>query len=307
VSCPWCSSPTTFGSIPAKCLQKFMDLLVAIQRDGTLRHLKLDARATAAVARTFAEFGAAFLGPNTEVHEYEAGFQPDDDGVVKLDFELPEALRQCGKSKPSDLKVAEPKLVRDEPPSALVAIEHGRAPRFTFQAVDNRNLLRAGGVLLFNPKGFSINPDTAIAISSRVDAVYKGKHLYFKNEHTARRFLNIDQLFRAVTDDQLEQLFSQKIFAKVDLSGIKTVATVPLRRKLHAVLASGREIKPKILQAVGERVGHAIEIRKGALVVPTERAEFREFVRILADDYLESLQHEDQLYVTNSKRRVKAK
>jgi hypothetical protein len=197
--------------------------------------------------------------------------------------------------------------VSREPPSALVAIEHGRSPRFTFQAVDNRNLLRAGGVLLFNPKGFSVNPDTAISISSRVDAIYKGKHLYFKNEHTARRFLDLDHLFRAVTDDELDQLFRQKMFANVNLASVKSVATVPLRRKLHAVLTSGREIKPKILQAVGQRVGHAIEIRKGALVVPTERAEFRDFVRILADDYLESLQHQDQLYLTNSKRRVKGK
>src|SRR5450755_2346849 len=133
-----------------------MDLLVTIQRDGTLRHLRLDARATAALTDTFTGLGNAFVGPDTEVLEYQAGFQPDDDAVVKIDFELPETLRQCGKSKPSDLQLADPKHVRSEPPIALVAIEHGRSPRFTFQAVDNRNLLRAGGVLLFNPKGFSV-------------------------------------------------------------------------------------------------------------------------------------------------------
>jgi hypothetical protein len=203
--------------------------------------------------------------------------------------------------------VADPKLVRNDPPIALVAVEQGSSARFTFQTVDNRNLLRAGGVLLFNPKGFSVNRETAIAISNRVDAVYTAKRLYFKSEHTVRRFLNIDHLFRAVTDDELDQLFSRKIFASANLSSIKSVATVPLRRKLHAVLSSGRPIEPKILQAVGERVGQVIELRKGALVVPTERAAFRSFVRILADDYLESLQHEDQLYLTNSKRRISNK
>jgi hypothetical protein len=140
-----------------------------------------------------------------------------------------------------------------------------------------------------------------------VDAVFKGKHLYFRSEHTVRRFLDIDYLFRAVTDEELEHLFRLKAFANVNLADVKSVATVPLRRKLHAVLSSGREIKPKVVQAVGERVGHAVEVRKGALVVPTDRAEFREFVRILADDYLESLQHQDQLYLTNSKRRLKDK
>ncbi len=284
-----------------------MDLFVAIQRDKTIRQLKLDARAHAELSRTFAQIGAEFLSPDTEVFDYEAGFTPDGDGVVRVELELPRALKQCGKQKPSDLPALDPKTLRSEPPIALVAIEHGRVPRFTFQAVDNRNLLRAGGVLLFGPKSFSVNRELAIAVSGRIDAVSEGKYLYFRNEHTVRRFLDIDHLFRAVTDDELDSLFAQKAFCAVELAAVKRVATEPLRRKLHFVLASGRAIKPKIVQTVGERVGHAVEIRRGALVVPTERAAFREFVRILADDYLESLQYQDQVYLTTSKRRVKGK
>ncbi len=284
-----------------------MDLFVAIQRDKTIRQLKLDARAHAELARTFSEGSAAFFGPDTEVFAYEAGFTPDADGVVRVALELPRALKRCGKQKPSDLPPLEPKTLRAEPPIALVAIEQGRTPRFTFQAVDNRNLLRAGGVLLFGPKSFSVNRELAIAVSGRIDAVSAGKYLYFRNEHTVRRFLDIDHLFRAVTDDELGNLFAQKAFCEVELAAVKLVATEPLRRKLHFVLASGRPIKPKVVQAVGDRVGHEVQIRRGALVVPTERVAFREFVRILADDYLESLQYQEQVYLTTSKRSVKSK
>lgn len=284
-----------------------MDLFVAIQRDKSIRQLKLDARAHAELSRTFAESGRAFLGPETEVFDYEAGFTPDGDGVVRVELELPKALKSCGKQKPSDLAALDPKSLRTEPPIALVAVEQGRAPRFTFQAVDNRNLLRAGGVLLFGPKSFSVNRELAIAVSGRVDAVSAGKYLYFRNEHTVRRFLDIDHLFRAATDDELANLFAQKAFCEVELAAVKLVATEPLRRKLHFVLASGRPIKPKVVQAVGDRVGQKVEIRRGALVVPTERAAFREFVRILADDYLESLQYQEQVYLTTSKRRVNRK
>jgi len=284
-----------------------MDLFVAIQPDKTIRQLKLDARAHAVLSQTFSEIGAAFFGPKTEVFDYEAGFIPDGDGVVRVELALPNALKRCGLQKPSELPALDPKTLRSEPPIALVAIAQGRTPRFTFQAVDNRNLLRPGGVLLFGPKSFGVNRELAVAVSGRIDAVSEGKYLYFRNEHTVRRFLDIDHLFRAATDDELASLFAQTAFCEVELAAIQLVATEPLRRKLHFVLASGRPIKPKIVQAVGERVGQTVQIRRGALVVPTERTAFREFVRILADDYLESLQYQDQLYLTTSKRRVKGR
>jgi len=248
-----------------------------------------------------------FLNDDTEIHDYEPGFSPTGDEVIKVEFELPAALGQCAKSKPASLVTADAKAVVADPPIALVAIDQTKPAVYQFQAVDSRNMLRPGGVLVFNPQGFRVNSETAISINNRLDAIYKAGFLYYKSEHNVRRFLDVEHLFKAATDEEIDTLFSDDIFEVDDLAELKGAATTALRRKLHIILTSDREIKPKAVQALSVRTGHKIEIRKGALVVPTDRDGFREFVRLLADDYLDSPQDHNRLYLVPSKKRVKPK
>ncbi len=280
-----------------------MDLILAIQKDRSVRQLELDARAAKSLSGTLKTFADLYLD-NVELHEYAPAFHPEAGGRVVVKFTLPEALQKCAKATPSNLASLKPDQAAVTPPVALVGVEQGSTPRFVFQAVNASMMLKKGRVILFNPDGFTVNAQPGIAIRGRVDAVHLGGKLYFTSEQVVRRFLDIDYLFREATDDEIEQLFKRTAFAVDDWTELKDAANSVLRRKLHIVLSSGRKIVPTDVKALAKRIGETVEVRKGALVVPTEPAAFREFVRLLAHDYLES-PLDRELYLATSKRPVK--
>jgi hypothetical protein len=239
-----------------------------------------------------------------EFHDYAPGFKPEDDGMLRVKFKLPDALQRCSRSTPSDLEALDPQAAAATPPVALLGVEQGTSPRFAFQSVDGRMMPHRNGAILFNPNGFTMNKQAGILVRSRVDAVHLDGKLYFTSEHVVRRFLDIDYLFRQATDQEIKELFSGPAFQVDDWKELNSSANIPLRRKLHVVQSSGKKILPLAVKALAKRLGSEVEVRKGKLVVPTGPAEFREFVRMLSDDYLESpLDHE--LWLTTSKRPAK--
>jgi hypothetical protein len=81
-----------------------MDLLLAIQKRGEPRQVRLDPAAHRSLSETFEALSKAFLNRDTEVSDYAPGFRPEDDGLQVLDFELPESLWRCRATTPNDLR-----------------------------------------------------------------------------------------------------------------------------------------------------------------------------------------------------------
>lgn len=282
-----------------------MTLVLTIQKDKSLRQLNLDKHALATISDTLTQQADSYL-KDVEFHDYSPGFKPEAGGLLRVNFTLPTSLQKCGASTPSSLAQLKPDALIQDPPAALVAVEQDAKPRFIFQAVDSRVLLRKGRVILFNPGSLSVNAAPGLVVRNQIDAVHVGGKLYFASEFVVKRFLDIDYLFREATDDEIDELFSGNAFKVDDWDELKSSANSLLRRKLHVIATSGKAIVPKAVKALAERIGESVEIRKNALVVPTEPAAFREFVRMLANDYLESpLDHE--LWLTTSKRPAKKK
>ena len=281
-----------------------MDLLLALHKNGAVREVRLSPRARTALTFTIDALAARLLHAETEQHDYEPGFRPEEDGVVVLEYPLPESLWRCRQTLPNDVDAVSDKTLAGETPVGLVAVDTGRAPRFVFQAVDSRNFLRQSRALFFHPRGFDLDDRVGLVIADRVDAIHKGGRLYFRSEHTVRRFLDMTAYFQVATDEDLRKLFGGKSFAVDDWEGLKSAASDVVRRKLHAVLASGSKFEPSRVRAVAQRVGVQVEVRGGRLVVPTTRKELHDFVRVVHDDFLESMFEGSQVYLTTSKRSV---
>jgi hypothetical protein len=281
-----------------------VDLLLALQRNKAVREVRLSPRAREALAFTLDAQAARLLHSDTEQHAYEPGFTPEQDGVLVLEYELPETIARCKQTLPNDVTPVTEALLAAEPPIGLVAVETGRAARFLFQAVDSRNLLRQGRALFFHPRGFDSDDRVGLVIADRVDAIHKGGKLYFRSEHTVRRFLDMERYFKGATDEDLKKFFGSKTFDVGDWDGLKKAAGDVVRRKLHALLASDGKLDPSRIRAVAHRVGMSLEVRDGRLVVPTTRKELHDFVRVVHDDFLESMVEGSRVYLTTSKKRV---
>jgi hypothetical protein len=281
-----------------------MNLLLAIQREQRVKEVRLEASALRALAATFDDLAARFLTPDTEVNEYLPGFQPDDDGLQALTFALPSFLWKCRATLPNDVQPLTKEDLANEPPVALVAVSTGRDPLFAFQSIDARNTLRPGWAFFFNPGGFTLQEEVGISVHARLDALHRGGKLYLRSEYIVRRFLDLGDVIREATEKEIEALFAGKPFAVDDWDALKAAASDMLRRKLHAILQSGRSFNVAQIRRVAGRIGFDVQVRNGAVVVPTSRASFRDFVRVIDDAYLQSVLDEKSMYLTTSKRRL---
>jgi Domain of unknown function (DUF4868) len=194
--------------------------------------------------------------------------------------------------------------IAGDPPIALVALGTGRDPIFAFQAIDARNTLRPGWAFFFNPGGFTLQEEVGISVHARLDALHRGGKLYLRSEYVVRRFLDLGDVIREATEKEIETLFAAKVFAVDDWEALKVAASDPLRRKLHAILQSGRSFNTAQIRRVASRIGFELQVRNGAVVVPTSRTGFRDFVRVIDDAYLQSVLDEKSMYLTTSKRRL---
>jgi Domain of unknown function (DUF4868) len=280
-----------------------VDLLLAIRKDRSIAEVRLERRTKEALSAKYAELRATFLGPATDIHEYVPAFRPEDDGVLKLKFDLPADLWNCRQSLPNGIPGLDGEAL-GEGIRALIAVNVGKKPSFYFQALDNRFMLRPDRVVFFYDRSFRFNDSTGIVVADRLDAIHEDGFLYFKSEVVVRRFLDIEEFFTEATDSEIQRFFGSSTFAATDMNNLKEMVNTPLRRKLHGIIRSERNIDSKGIQAVAKRVKFAVKVVKDKIVIPVDQKEFRELFRIIDDAYLESMLDRRSVYLTTSKRPV---
>jgi hypothetical protein len=281
-------------------------VLLAIHRDEkrSVSRISLATRALDRIWNSLEDATTRFQKLSKQT--YAPGFSPEEGDVLDLRYELPIALDRCKKSVPQDVPVLSESKLEEWPLAAVVFLETGDDATYRFQAIDSRNMLAPDrNVVLFNPNGFELSSQTGIALSERVDAIYQKGHLAFTSELTVNRFLDISEHFREATDQEIDSLFSAKLFAPVDIEALKKIASSNVRRKFRAALQRKKLPTAKEILEIAKRIGAEIEILKGAVVVPTDAKQLTTFARILNDDFLETMDERKELYMSSSKRPVR--
>jgi hypothetical protein len=281
-----------------------MDLVLTIQRNDIVSVLPLEKKTHASLANKFERLSTAFLNADTPVHDYAPAFTPEPGELLKLKYNLPANIWAFRSALPNGTAELDGHILEEVGLRANIAVDCGSKPRFLFQAIDNRYLVQPRSIALFFNKTFQFNDAVGISFPERVDAIHENGHLYFRSELVVRRFLDIEAHFTKATDEELEEYFAGDGFAPLDIDAVKAIANDPLRRKLHGIISSGRRIDPKAVAAVAKRVGLVFKLKDGKLVVPTIPGDFREFVRLLDDSYLESMLDHRNVYFAASKRKL---
>jgi hypothetical protein len=278
-----------------------MDLLLAIRRDGALQEVRLEKRSHETVTTAFEDLGSAFLKDGTEILPYSAGYKPDAGELMELKYDLPKQLWDCRAALDSSVLKLDAVSLKTNPPVALVAITCGRRPIFRFQAMDNRQLLHTKHVLLMGAGSFHLNANPGLIIGDRIDALHEDGKLYFRSEHTVRRFLDLEKFFLEATDEQVEAVLGVRPFVIENLDGVKAAAKTLVRRKIAELAEAAPKFKLPMLKFAASKAKIRLTERNGGIVVPSTARELEKLVRLLHDDYLESLFGSGRVYRTNSK------
>ena len=133
-----------------------------------------------------------------------------------------------------------------------------------------------------------------------------GNELLFYSYHNTRRFLDLSSYYKAATDTDLEVFAKQEALYVDDLKDFMENADALIRKKVtllqkNKVLDS---VPAKEIQTRAKAYGVKVRVKKNQIVVPSDKAELKDLLRFLDEDYFTTILT-NRKCITNSKKYLK--
>lgn len=291
-------------------------VLVGAPDEPTVMTVPVTSELQTELSAEFASQLADFNLDGADLVDYASNpqYRPDDGELFEIrGFSLPATIPDLSTAAELDIPAVSSDQIESGALRALVGVPQGLGKRqslLCFQAVDNRQLLKRSRLsILLSTDVFSKNEKSGLVVRSSLTAVCRSGDLYFPAEPPVRRFLDLSQQFTEATDPQVKKFLGHSIFAVDDQDAIVKFADKWTRKKIAAIEDRGI-LKNVPLQAVvraGKQFGLNISTRgrgsERALVVPADKAHFKNLLRLLDQDFLASTITSDR-FRANSKLRL---
>lgn len=279
-----------------------------------LQALRLHVRAADTLSEAFEQQAAHFFDPDEmDVLDFDPDYHPTEYELFKVDhYQLPSFYNVLRKT-PVNVPSVSPSTV-DGSTKAIFGVRRKRGGHLDlyFQKFRRSQALRRQGVVsvVFKKDEFNLLDEQGIQFQNRLDAMYSDGALLFRSAHNIAGFLEVASLYEEATDEEVNRFRSLPLFAPTEPERIQWLCDGPRMRKLvTAVMARGivLSVDPTDLQSIAAKYGLEISMQnvrgKKRVVLPDNRPGFRELMKFLNDDYLQSSLSQEQ-YAVNSKRRL---
>lgn len=251
-----------------------------------------------------------FLPKDVEVLDYEPGYTPDEEVFVLRGYSLPAHLRDIEDARDALTEVSEEEIEEGHVKALIAAALTKNPSRLLFQNFDARQVIqRTGFFLLLGDDTFRRVDNTGIVVGSKLSALRKDGALYFRSEHMVRRYLPLDPVFEAATDEEIEEFVQVPLFAPTSVSDFVEIADRWIRKKVTSIQRRGvleKEPLPKIVK-IAKGFGVQVVTQKlngeDKIVLPKDKKPLKALLRFLDDDLLVS-RLTDTRYQVNSKRPI---
>jgi len=283
-------------------------------RDVTVRRLRAEAEAHAAVVTLLTAQGERLLAPELRRVNFDPGYELPDGEVFAAPFALPESLVPVTKApdQPADLTRTELESARL---LALVGMDtpwSDDSSQLVFQAMDARLTIRPKDrlALMLHKDTFVKATTPGITLGTQVDAVLVGGLLLMTSPTRVRSFLDIAPVLEPATDRQVRELAAHPLLAVDDVEALLEAADQVTRRRVSSLLhhkVLDRVTVPRVVEvAKGFGIDAQVTTVDGVerLRLPIERADLKDLVDVLDDNIFDS-RLTGFRYVAASKRRWK--
>jgi hypothetical protein len=279
--------------------------LFAILADRQVARIGLAKDSQTSLKTIFDEQASALLDDDRERHPYAPAFIPTDGGIVVLKHKLPPSLSELSPTTPNHIATFTHQQVEALEAKAIVAVDPV-ADRYCFQFVERRNFLGPRRpVLLFGPNANELKELPGIVLGAKLDALHEDGKLYFTSETVVRRFLDLDVIFRASTNDEIREVFGSEKFIGFDEAAVldPDVSDTWVRRKVMFIKQSNiLDVKVGVLQEAAKLCKISLAVTKGKMRVPATKKELKILLKFLSEDFLESPIRPKTIFEVSSKR-----
>ena len=271
------------------------------------KRVRLDANVQRAIERTFADQEAQFRAGITDEIEFDGSWKPEDNELLTLD--LPEEAKIFVDTIDANALAVPDIDAANFDREGIRALFTGTANRgvvkVLVQQFSTRQMLSQKFALLQDGNAFRRLTDQAFTIDTSLTCVVEFGTLKFKSFHKLRSIVNLIDVYKAATNQELETFARDGEFEVKDYAGFLELADQTTRKLIHAIMRSGilNEHEAVDIQARANAVGLPVVLNNNKIVMPSTRAEVKKLLRFL-DDGLYEAPLSGQRYITNSKKRA---
>ena len=278
-----------------------------------VRRAPLSAELQEELSAHFANLYERDFSDEHKVLDFEPGYRPEP-GAEEVSeiapFEAPTAIVDAIKSPAAPSAVTKEELEGGSVRATFgVDMVTGVA---VFQYVDSGMIIKRGALaVILSGDAFQKRDSSGLEIGNKLHAALIGTALRFEKYHFANRIFDLSARFEAASNPQIDEFLGHPLFADMSKPSLfKEVADTWCRRKIRAIHASGQldRISMDALQTAASKCGVNLAFDgvgpDRTLILPSTKKELKDVLRLLDDDYLDSLLTEGTTFQVNSKRKV---
>lgn len=261
-----------------------------------------------AVEGVFTEQMNAFLNAVEEVVAFDGRYSPDAGELLAIDnFDDVDGLADAV-ANPLAVEVFDPQIHSLRSIKALFTSRLvGGAPRILIQLFEARRLIAPQKVaMFFSGDTFQKINDAGLTLDNKLLAVLEGGQLKFQSFHFLQRVFDVSDYFKIATHEECHTFASHAKLAIDDADGFVASASIPVRKKIAVILASGILDNYTTAQIVGAAQAFNVLIQTtedDRIQLPANGPGLRDLLRFLHEDYYESPLTQTH-FISNSKRMV---
>lgn len=289
------------------------NLFAACRENGELvvKRVRLNNDVQQAVVELFIDQELQFRAGGMSEIKFDGSWKPDEDEVLTLDIladRLGDVQAFVGTIEANAIAI--PNLdARNFDQQIIRALFTGttqdKKTKVLIQQFSPRQMISRKFSLLQDGNTFRKLNDTAFTFDSSLAGIAEDGKLKFKSYHKMRTIVNLSDVYRDATDQEVLNFGNHPTLEVVDCDEFARLADQTIRKLIHALIRSNTldNYDAATIESGASAVGINVTARNGKIVIPTKLGEIKRFLQFL-DDGLYRAQLTGHRYVTNSKRRT---
>ena len=269
------------------------------------KRVRLDANVQQAIETIFADQEAAFRQGVTDEVPFDGTWTPDEDEFLTIAVPV-EAQVFADTINANAIAVADintAAFAGEGIKALFTGLCANGATKVLVQRFTSQQVLERRFALLQQGNAFRRLTEPAFTLDNSLACIIEAGTIKFKSQHKLRSIINMLDIYRAATDQEVEGFAGHACLAVADIAAFVALTNQVSRKLIHAIANNGTldAFSPNDIQAAAGQTGLTINVQNGKIVMPTAHADIKALLQFLNESrYAGPLS--GQPYVTNSQR-----
>ena len=269
------------------------------------KRVRLDAAVQQAIEAIFADQEAAFRHGVTSEVPFDGSWTPDEDEFLTIDIPA-EAQVFADTINANAMAIADinaAAFAGEGIKARFTGVSINGATKVLVQRFTSQQVLERRFALLQQGNAFRRLTEPAFTLDNTLACIIEGGRIKFKSQHKLRSIINMLDIYRAATDQEVQAFAGHPNLHVADVAAFVGVTNQVSRKLIHAISNNGTldNYTPADIQAAAQQTNLVIDVQNGRIVMPAAHGDIKALLQFLNESrYSGPLS--GQAFVTNSQR-----